>query len=84
MPATRSQKRPNPRFATIIQKPCGVIHRRVQQAGPAHFGIASVDCAKARLKWMLCDFYGNVLVPLTQVATTAASSMRPWPSLFVP
>src|SRR5262245_29943519 len=68
MPATRPRKRPKPRFATIIQKPRGVIHPRVQQAGPEHFGIASVDCAKARFKWMLCDFYGNVLVPPTQVA----------------
>jgi transposase len=27
----------------------------------------AVDCAKARSKWMLCDFYGKVLVPPTEV-----------------
>ena len=49
----------------FLQKPRGVIHPRVQKVGPEHFGIISVDCAKARSKWMLADFYGNVLVPPT-------------------
>jgi transposase len=40
----------------------------VQRVGPEHFGVVCVDCAKARFKWMLCDFYGNVLVPPTVVA----------------
>jgi transposase len=31
--------------------------------GPEHFGVVAVDCAKARSKWMLCDFYGKMLVP---------------------
>jgi transposase len=44
----------------------------VQKVGPEHFGIVSVDCAKARSKWMLCDFYGNVLIPPTVVAHTRA------------
>ena len=35
--------------------------------GPEHFGIVAVDCAKARSKWMLADFYGNVLLPPTWV-----------------
>lgn len=52
----------------FLQKPRGVIHRRVQKVGPEHFGIISVDCAKARSKWMLADFYGNVLIPPTEVA----------------
>ena len=52
----------------FLQKPRGVIHPRVQKVGPEHFGIISVDCAKARSKWMLADFYGNVLVPPTEVA----------------
>jgi transposase len=68
MPATRSRKCRSGRFSTVIQKPRGVIHPRVQQVGPEHFGIVSVDGAKARFKWMLCDFYGNVLVPPTEVA----------------
>jgi transposase len=56
----------------VLQKPSGVIHPRVQKVGPEHFGIVSVDCAKARSKWMLCDFYGNVLVPPTVVEHNAA------------
>ena len=35
--------------------------------GPERFGIVAVDCAKARSKWMLCDFYGKVLIPPTIV-----------------
>lgn len=52
----------------VLQKPRGVIHPRVQKVGPEHFGIISIDCAKARSKWMLADFYGNVHVPPTFVA----------------
>ena len=47
----------------VLGKPSGVIQPRVQQAGPERFGIVSIDCAKDRSKWMLCDFYGRVLVP---------------------
>jgi transposase len=50
-----------------LQKPGGVIHPRVQRVGPEHFGLVSVDAAKRRSKWMLCDFYGNVLIPPTVV-----------------
>src|SRR6266404_4815244 len=67
MPVTRSRKRSSSRRPEVLQKPRGVIHPRVQKVGPEHFGIVSVDCAKARSKWMLCDFYGNVLVPPTVV-----------------
>lgn len=49
----------------VIHKPRGVLHPRVQAVGPEHFGILSVDCAKARSKWMLADFYGRVLVSPT-------------------
>jgi transposase len=52
----------------FLQKPRGKIQARVQQVGPEHFGIVCVDCAKARSKWMLADFYGKVLVPPTVVA----------------
>jgi transposase len=51
----------------LLQKPRGSIHARVQQVGPEHFGIVSVDCAKLRSKWMLADFYGKVIVPPTHV-----------------
>lgn len=51
----------------VLGKPDGVIQPRVQQVGPEHFGIVAIDCAKARSKWMLADFYGKVLIPPTTV-----------------
>ena len=51
----------------VLGKPRGVIQARVQKVGPERFGIVAVDCAKARSKWMLCDFYGKVLIPPTVV-----------------
>jgi hypothetical protein len=45
--------------------PHGQLTDRVQQVGPEHFGIVSIDCAKARSKYMLADFYGRVLIPPT-------------------
>src|SRR5437879_9601962 len=68
MATIRSRKRSRSRPQEVLQKPGGVIHPRVQQVGPEHFGIVSVDCAKARSKWMLADFYGKVLIPPTVVA----------------
>src|SRR5580704_17182754 len=66
MVTTRSRKRSrSPQ--EVLQKPRGVIHPRVQKVGPEHFGIVSVDCSKARCKWMLCDFFGKVLIPPTEV-----------------
>lgn len=62
--ASTSKKRRPPR-PHLIHKPRGVLHPRVQAVGPEHFGIVSIDCAKARSKWMLADFYGRVLVPPT-------------------
>jgi transposase len=66
MAAKRSRSRGR-RFVTTVHKPDGVIQTRVQRVGPEHFGIVTVDCAKARFKWMLCDFYGQVLIPPTTV-----------------
>jgi len=69
MATTRSRKRPSrPRSTQSLGKPAGVLHPRVQQVGPEHFGIVSVDCAKARSKFLLADFYGRVLIPPTTVA----------------
>ena len=59
-----SRRRP----AASIGKPRGVLHPRVQQVGPEHFGIVCFDCAKARSKFLLADFYGRVLIPPTTVA----------------
>jgi transposase len=55
----------------FIGKPSGQIQERVQAVGPEHFGIVSVDCAKRRSKWMLCNFYGKVIVEPTTVEHTA-------------
>lgn len=51
----------------VLGNPSGVIQPRVQAVGPERFGVVAVDCAKARSKWLLADFYGNVLVPPTIV-----------------
>jgi transposase len=68
MSAKRLSRRARRGAAEFVQKPHGVIHPRVQQVGPEHFGIVCVDCAKVRSKWMLCDFYGNIMVPPKFVA----------------
>ena len=59
---TRSSKKSR---GFLVQKPQGKITERVQAVGPEHFGILCVDGAKARSKFMLCDFYGNVLIEPT-------------------
>jgi transposase len=55
----------------FLGKPAGLIQERVEKAGPERFGIVAVDCAKCRSKWMLCNFYGKVLVEPTTVEHTA-------------
>src|SRR5262245_3953828 len=69
MCTTRSRKRPSARRPSAsVAKPRGVLHPRVQQVGPEHFGIACFDCHKGRSKFLLADFYGRVLIPPTTVA----------------
>jgi len=72
------------RFVTTAHKPHGVIRPRVQRVGPEHFGIVSVDCAKARFKWMLCDFYGKVLIPRPRSNTTGRNWTSPSPDCKPP
>ena len=55
-------KRPRKSRSHSVHKPRGVIHPRVQVVGPEHFAFVCIDCAKARSKMMLADFYGRVLV----------------------
>ncbi len=57
----------------FIGKPGGQIQARVRAAGPERFGIVAVDCAKRRSKWMLCDFYGRVIVEPNEVEHTKGS-----------
>lgn len=64
--AIRTLRRPA-RRPHEIHKLNGSVHPRVQKIGPEHFGVVSVDCAKARSKWMLADFYGNVLIAPAEV-----------------
>jgi len=71
MATSRSRSRPSGRRVPMsVGKPRGVLHPRVQQVGPEHFGILCFDCAKARSKLLLADFYGRVLFPPTVVAHT--------------
>lgn len=70
--ATRTKKRKSPSSKKrFIGKPTGQIQERVQAVGPEHFGVVSVDCAKRRSKWMLCNFYGKVIIEPTIVEHTA-------------
>jgi len=67
MAARRNSRKSRAIGPGVLGKPDGVIQARVQAVGPERFGVVAVDCAKARSKWMLCDFYGKVLVPPTPV-----------------
>src|SRR5947199_1065704 len=71
-PSTRAKSRRGPR-PHAIHKPNGVLHPRVQAVGPEHFGILSVDCAKARSKVLLADFYGRILIPPTVIEHNQAA-----------
>src|SRR5712671_4024073 len=69
MTSTRSRRpKSSRRPSASVGKPRGVLHPRVEQVGPEHFGIVCFDCAKARSKFLLADFYGHVLIPPTVVA----------------
>src|SRR5262245_16551181 len=69
MARTRSRnRRSSRRPPATLSKPLGVLQPRVLQVGPEHFGIVCVDCAKARSKFLLADFYGRVLIPPTTVS----------------
>src|SRR5205085_6539545 len=71
MATARSRKRPSTRRPpTSLSKPRGILHPRVQLVGPEHFGIVCFDCAKARSKFLLADFYGSLILPPTVVAHT--------------
>lgn len=69
--ATTSVRSRKPRRAQVcLGKANGVLDKRVQEVGPERFGIVSVDCAKQRSRWMLCDFYGRVLLAPASVEHT--------------
>jgi len=68
--STRNGKKRSPR-RRYIGKPTGVIQQRVQEVTPQRFGIVSVDCAKRRSKWLLCDYFGRVIIEPTTVEHNA-------------
>jgi transposase len=71
MASTRTRHRSSRRRTlTSLGKPRGLLHPRVQQVGPEHFGMVCFDCAKARSKFLLGDFYGRLLLPPTVVEHT--------------
>ncbi len=68
MASTRTCRRSSRRRTPVaVGKPRGVLHPRVQQVGPEHFGIVCFDCHKVSSKFLLADFYGRPLIPPTVV-----------------
>jgi transposase len=67
MSGSRTRRRLRARRPDAAQKPRGTFHPRARKVGPEHFGVVSIDCAKARSRWMLADFFGAILVPPTVV-----------------
>ncbi len=67
MATKRNSRRSGGAGRSLLGRPNGVIQPRVQAVGPERFGVVAVDSAKTRSKWMLCDFYGRVLIPPTIV-----------------
>lgn len=61
--SVRSRSRKATRDKLLLHKPSGAFDLRVQRVGPDRFGVVAVDCAKQRSKWMLCDFFGRILLP---------------------
>jgi Transposase len=62
MVSSRAPRRGQSRQNFLIQKPNGDLSPRVQAVGPDHFGILAVDCAKARSRYLLADFFGRILL----------------------
>ena len=73
----KSRTRRSRRYLTIV-KPSGSLHPRVQKVGPEHFGIVAVDCAKARSKWILADFYGRILIPPSDSCLLTPAAIIHW------
>src|SRR5437870_10675526 len=62
MPRLRSAPPAKAKKGFVLQKPNGLLTPRVQAVGPEHFGIVAIDCAKARSRYFLADFYGRTLL----------------------
>ena len=70
-PSTRTRRR-RADSGEHLGKPHGRLAPRVQAVGPEHFAILAVDPAKARSKFMMTDFYGNILIEPTEIEHRAA------------
>jgi transposase len=70
MSRPRTTRRPNTAKPFVLQKPTGQLVHRVQHVGPEHFGIVAIDCAKARSRYLLADFYGRTLLEPTPLPHT--------------
>src|SRR5882724_9708756 len=62
MPRLRSAPPAKATKGFVLQKPNGLLTPRVQAVGPEHFGILAIDCAMARSRYFLADFYGRTLL----------------------
>jgi transposase len=70
MPRSVAARSAKNRKTFQLQKPNGQLTPRVQAVGPEHFGIVAIDCAKARSRYFLADFYGHTLLEPTTLAHT--------------
>jgi prepilin-type processing-associated H-X9-DG protein len=62
MATSRTRKRPGARrFYHSVAKPSGLLHPRVPQVGPEHFGIVCLDCANANEIYSFHTGGANVL-----------------------
>jgi hypothetical protein len=57
----------NARFGWSSTSPEARSIRAFRRSGLEHFAVVSFDCAKARSKFIVADFYGNILVHFTVV-----------------
>jgi transposase len=70
MPRQPSHPAAHRRQTFCLLKPNGELTPRVKAVGPEHFGIVAVDCAKARSRYLLADFFGQTLLPPTPLPHT--------------
>jgi transposase len=65
MPRRPRTRAAHSRKTFVLLKPSGELTPRVKAVGPEHFGIVAIDCAKARSRYLLADFFGQLLLPPT-------------------
>jgi transposase len=70
MPRPRNSRAAHRGQKFVLVKPKGELVPRVQAVGPAHFGVVAVDCAKARSRYLLADFFGQTLLAPTTLPHT--------------